>query len=179
MFFQTSQGDLGILISDDMLNEDLELTPQAEIRQLKRVIAEKDRTIKAFREYDRKRSEEYNRMVENYKLMEEQFEQFCEDIREFDEIDTKTASDFIELFHRYYNKMLSADKVDDTLTALKNELKALNGTVAMLKVEINTLDKAADGMKEKLRKYKNYIDNDRKNERTEETSTKAEPHQVL
>ena len=47
-----------------MLNEDLELTPQAEIRQLKRVIAEKNKAIEAFKAYDAKRSEEYNRMVD-------------------------------------------------------------------------------------------------------------------
>lgn len=141
-----------------MLNEGLELTPQAEIRQLKRVIAEKDRTIKAFKEYDRKRTEEYNRLVENYNIMQEQFYQFCEDIREFDEIDMQTASDFIELFHRYYSKMQSADKADSTLNDLKKELIALNSTVVKLRGEIDTLDKAADGMKEELKKYKNYID---------------------
>lgn len=141
-----------------MLNEDLELTPAAEIRQLKRVIAEKDAAIKAFKEYDQKRTEEYNRMVENYNMMQEQFDQFCEDIREFDEIDDRTANDFIKLFHRYYKKMRSVDQVNGILNDLKNKVGAIDKAVGKLKGEIGTLDKAADKMNDELQKYKDFID---------------------
>lgn len=154
----TSRNVTGTSISDGMLNEDLEFTPQAEIRQLKRVIAEKDKAIKAFKEYDVKRSEEYNRMVENYNMMQEQFDQFCEDIRDFEEIDNRTANDFIRLFHRYYNKMRSQDMLNNILNDLKSKLNSLDKTVGKLKGEISTLDKAADKMKDEVGKYKEFID---------------------
>ena len=141
-----------------MLNKDLELTPQAEIRQLKRVIAEKNKAIEAFKAYDAKRSEEYNRMVENYNMMQEQFDCFCEDIRDFEEIDKRTASDFINLFHRYYNKMRSQDLLNGILNDLKSKLSVLDKTVGKLKSEISTLDKAADKMKDEVGKYKEFID---------------------
>lgn len=140
-----------------MLNEDLELTPQAEIRHLKRVIDEKNKAIEAFKAYDAKRSEEYNRMVENYNMMQEQFDQFCDDVREFEEIDRRTANDFIKLFHRYYNKMRSQDMLNNVLNDLKAKLNGLEGTVSKLKSEISTLDKAADKMKDEVGKYRDFI----------------------
>lgn len=108
-----------------MLNEDLELTTQAEIRQLKRVIDEKNRAIEAFKAYDAKRSEEYNRMVENYNMMQEQFDQFCEDVREFEDIDSRTAEDFIKFFHRYYQRLKSVDQISQFVNDVKNRLNTL------------------------------------------------------
>lgn len=140
-----------------MLNEDLELTPQAEIRQLKRVIAEKNKAIKAFKEYDAKRSEEYNRMVENYNMMQEQFDRFCEDVRDFEELDSRTANDFINLFHRYYNKLRAQDLVNSLLNDLKTKLSTLDKTVAKLKGDIATLTSSAIKINDELNKYKDFI----------------------
>ena len=123
-----------------MLNEDLKLTPLQEIKRLKGVIAEKDKAIKAFKEYDAKRTEEYNRMVENYNLMQTQFDQFCEDVREFDEIDDRTAEDFINFFHRYYKRLRAQDEVFSFVNETRSRL--------------NTLETFADKLEADAKKFK-------------------------
>ena len=158
MSFVTNRDVIRTSISKVMLNEDLELTPAAEIRQLKRVIAEKDAAIKAFKEYDKKRSEEYSRMVENYNMMQEQFERFCDDVREFEDIDRQTASDFINLFHRYYKKVRVIDQLSGILNDLKNKVGAIDKAVGKMKGEIGGLDKAADKMQGELNKFREFID---------------------
>jgi chromosome segregation ATPase len=126
-----------------MLNEELQLTTQQEIKRLKLVIQEKDATIKAFKDYDRKRTEEYNRMVENYNLMQEQFDRFCEDISECEEIDDRTSEDFKKFFDRYYRKLKGADERTQ-LSQFVNEIKS----------RLNTLMDFSDRMVSDLKKYK-------------------------
>lgn len=141
-----------------MLNEDLELTPQAEIRQLKRVIAEKDRTIKDFKEYDEKRTKDYNRMVENYNIMQEQFERFCDDVRDFEDIDNHTANDFIKQFYLYYQKIRIVDQLNNIFNDLKNKVNALDKAFGKMKSEVGGLSKTADKIQGEIDKFKDFIE---------------------
>lgn len=65
-----------------VLNRDMELTPMAEIRRLRKVIEEKNNAIAEFKKYDRKRKEYYSRFETNYAMMEEQFGNFLECVRD-------------------------------------------------------------------------------------------------
>lgn len=123
-----------------MLNEDLELTPQQEIKRLKRVILEKDAAIKAFKEYDKRRTEEYNKMVEDCNMMQLQFDQFCEDVRDFEEIDERTADDFIKFFNRYYQRLKVLDQTKQLIGEVRNRL--------------NTLEEFADRLETDAKKFK-------------------------
>lgn len=67
-----------------VLNRDMELTPMAEIRRLRKVIEEKNNAIAEFKKYDKKRTEYYSRFETNYAMMEEQFNNFLECVRDED-----------------------------------------------------------------------------------------------
>ena len=141
-----------------MLNDDLEFTPQTEIRRLKRIIDEKQKAIDAFKEYDKKRTNEYNRLVENYNVMQEQFDKFCDDVRKFEEIDGRTKDDFLKLFHGYYKKVRSVSKMNGILNDLKAKLNTIDKAVIRLKNELLTLDRSADKVRDEIGKYKDYIE---------------------
>lgn len=66
---------------EQSLNRHLELTPEAEIRRLNAVIEQKNKTIEAFKKYDAERKAYYRHFEANYKLMEEEFNQFVEKVR--------------------------------------------------------------------------------------------------
>ena len=155
MSFPTSQEDIGTSISDAMLNDDLELTPQQEIKRLKRVILEKDAAIKAFKEYDKKRSEEFNRLTENYNLMQQQFDQFCEDVKEIDEIDELTKEDFDKIYHSYYKRMGALNDFVQFINEVRNRLSTLEDFACRLEAD-------ARKFKENIQKFKDSIDKKKK-----------------
>lgn len=61
-------------------NLDLELTPQAEIKRLRKVIDEKNELIAKFKAYDAKRTEEFHRLQQNMAVMEEQYNEWREEV---------------------------------------------------------------------------------------------------
>lgn len=61
---------------EHVCNKDLVLTPEQEIRRLRKIIEEKNRCIEGFKKYDAERKVYYSRFMANYKLIEEEFERF-------------------------------------------------------------------------------------------------------
>ena len=65
-----------------ILNKDLQLTPESEIKRLNKVIAEKNRCIEAFKKYDAERKEYYSSLEAKYKYMEDEFNRFIKAVDE-------------------------------------------------------------------------------------------------
>jgi hypothetical protein len=65
-----------------ILNKDLQLTPESEIKRLNKVIAEKNRCIEAFKKYDAERKEYYSSLEAKYKYMEDEFNRFVKAVDE-------------------------------------------------------------------------------------------------
>ena len=69
------------IIKEQSLNKHLVLTPEAEIRRLNAVIEQKNKAIEAFKKYDAERKAYYRHFEANYRLIEEEFNQFVEKVR--------------------------------------------------------------------------------------------------
>lgn len=61
-------------------NLKLELTLRAENKRLRKAIDEKNKCIDKFKSYDARRKEEFDRMKENYAIMEEQYNEWREEV---------------------------------------------------------------------------------------------------
>lgn len=86
---------------EQSLNKHLELTPEAEIRRLNAVIEQKNKTIEAFKKYDAERKAYYRHFEANYKLMEEEFNQFVEKVRV--DANDDTARQISKMFTSFKN----------------------------------------------------------------------------
>lgn len=108
------------------INEELELTDQAEIVRLKKVIEEKNRTISEFRKYDDERKKYYARFEENYKLMEERFEEFNNVVEACDDLDFNTKQYIQRVVQRINNRRVNDDIEGGALNGMLTRLAKLH-----------------------------------------------------
>ena len=96
-------------------NLHLEMTQKAEIKRLRKVIAEKDELIAKFKKYDEERKSHYHRFEQNYEMMEERFNEFLEAINDCDEIDEGTKEFYKAVVYRLYQGKVTTDKEKSVL----------------------------------------------------------------
>ena len=93
----------------------LQLTQKAEIERLRKVIQEKDALIEKFKKYDAERTEYCHRLEQNYSLMEDRFNEFCDAINDCDDIDDGTKEFYQEVVSRLYKSKVTDDKKKSVL----------------------------------------------------------------
>ncbi len=156
-FGQKSQDEVKAYIP----NLHLELTPQAEIRRLRKVIDEKNDLIARFKKYDEERKAYYRRFEQNYEMMEERFDEFLEAINECDEIDDGTKGFYKEVVMRLYRGKVANDKEKSVLQVAQSHLLKLQDCFNKLEfamMGVGNVQKKAELLNE-LRKMKVRYDN--------------------
>lgn len=108
------------------LNKDLELTDKAEIERLKKVIDEKNKTIKGFKKYDEERKRYYARFEENYKMMEERFNEFNSAVEECEGLECNTKRYFEAVVQKIYNRRVNDDIEGGALMGVLTRLTKIN-----------------------------------------------------
>lgn len=109
-------------------NLHLELTPQAEIRRLRKVIDEKNDCIAKFKKYDEERKAYYHRFEQNYEMMEEQYNEWRELIDE--ECGKGSAKKFDKLKKEYQEKK---QKCSASVAGLNEVAQSLPKLIEMLR----------------------------------------------
>lgn len=142
-------------------NLHLELTPQTEIRRLRKVIEEKNDCIAKFKKYDEERKSYYRRFEQNYEMMEERFNEFIDAINECDEIDDGTKDFYKEVIMRLYRGKVATDKEKSVLQTSLSQLMKLQECFNNLEFSmmgVGNAQKRAELLNE-LRKMKVRYDN--------------------
>ena len=90
-------------------NLNIPLTDRQEIVRLSKVVEDKNRTIEEFKKYDAKRKAYYERLEENYRMMEERFNEFNRLVDECDGMDFSTKSYIERIVARLYKHKVNDD----------------------------------------------------------------------
>ena len=142
-------------------NLHLELTPQNEIRRLRKVIEEKNDCIAKFKKYDEERKSYYRRFEQNYEMMEERFNEFLEAINDCDEIDDGTKEFYKEVVMRLYKGKVATDKEKSVIQKAFSDLKKLQdcfNNMEFVMMGVGNAQKKSDLLNE-LRKMQVRYDN--------------------
>ena len=142
-------------------NKNLELTEQSEITRLRKVIEEKNELIAKFKEYDARRSDEFRRLQQNYKLMEERFEEFNDAINACDDIEYGTKGFYKEVINRLYKGHIDVDVAKSMLQIAYSRLLKLDesfNNLEFLIMTVGNVQKRSELLNE-LRKMKGRYGN--------------------
>ena len=137
-------------------NRDLELTPQAEIVRLRKVIDEKNALIAKFKRYDEERKSYYRRFEQNYQMMEERFNELLDTINSCDEFDAGTKEFYKSVVMRLYKGRVETDKEKSVLQIALSDLQKLQegfDNLEWLILDVGNVQKKAALLKE-LQKMK-------------------------
>lgn len=120
------------IVKEQSLNKHLVLTPEAEIRRLNAVIEQKNKAIEAFKKYDAGRKEYYRHFEANYKLMEEEFNQFVEKVRV--DANGDTARQISNMFVSFRNGGYGVKycEIEGRMRAALSKIEKLEGKVREL-----------------------------------------------
>ena len=121
-------------------NKDLELTDKQEIERLKKVIEEKNAQINGFKKYDNDRKVYYQRFEENYKLMEERFNEFNNALSECEDFDPRTKQYFINVVQRVYRRRVNDDMEGGALNGVLTRLAKLDEHLSQIAVLAENMD---------------------------------------
>ena len=139
-------------------NRNLELTMQAEIKRLQRVIAEKDECISKFKKYDKERTAYCHRLEQNYSMMEEQYTEWCGIIDE--ENGKASSSKFNKLRRDYASKKQKAETYMSSIDNVKQTLQNLTAMLReMLAFAIENDDMNGEYYKRKIKSAMQNVDN--------------------
>ena len=114
------------------LNKDLELTERAEIARLRKVIEEKNRAIEGFKKYDDDRKRYYARFEENYKIMEERFNEFNNAVAECEELDYNSKRYLLTVVQGIKHRRINNDIEGGALNGVMTRLGKLDEHLAKL-----------------------------------------------
>ena len=117
------------------LNTHLELTPESEIKRLNKVIEEKNRAIAGFKKYDADRKVYYERLEENYKIMEERFNEFNAIVEKCDDVEPNSKAFIEKVVRRLYKHRVNDDIEGGALSGVQTRLTKMDShltTIASL-----------------------------------------------
>lgn len=114
------------------LNTHLELTPEAEIKRLNKVIEEKNRAIAGFKKYDADRKVYYERLEENYKMMEERFNEFNSIVEKCDDVEPNSKAFIEKVVSRLYKHRVNDDIEGGALTGVQTRLTKMDSHLATI-----------------------------------------------
>lgn len=142
-------------------NLHLELTPQAEIRRLLKIINEKNDCIASFKKYDEERKTYYRRFEQNYEMMKERFNELLDAINACDEMDYGTKEFCKEVVMRLYRGKVTMEKsrqiLQISLSMIVNLQDSFNN-LEFVMMGVGNAQKRAELLNE-LRKAKTRYDN--------------------
>lgn len=123
-----------------VLNKELELTDKQEIERLRKVVEEKNVQINGFKKYDRDRKLYYQRFEENYKLMEERFNEFNSALSECEDLDPTTKTYFLKVVQKVYRKRVNDEMEGGALNGVLTRLAKLDGHLSQISILVENMD---------------------------------------
>lgn len=108
-----------------------------ELRRLRKVIAEKNVAIEAFKKYDEERKEYYAGMMEDLKELRSTFDQFNEELLKVVDDGDMTNSDYKRFMKLYANWLTYKNEV----IMYKNTFFSVRQSLKDLRDDINTLER--------------------------------------
>jgi chaperonin cofactor prefoldin len=113
-------------------NRNLEMTRDAEIQRLLKVIDEKNALIEKFKSYDAQRNDYVRRLQKNYELMEERFVEFNNALEECEGLEDDVMEYYKNVVKRLYTSIIEIDELLSFMQVMNARLakqKELIGSV--------------------------------------------------
>lgn len=113
-------------------NKNLKLTPDVEIKRLRKVIDEKNALIEKFKSYDAQRNDYVRRLQKNYELMEERFVDFNNALEECEGLEDDVREYYKNVVKRLYTSIIEIDELLSFMQVMNARLakqKELIGSV--------------------------------------------------
>lgn len=122
-------------------NRNLQLTLPSEVERLKKVIKEKDALISKFKSYDAKRTDEFRRLQQNNKIMEERFVEFNDAIDACEGIDDRKEF-YKEVIKKLYSNVVETDLLLSSVYIVASKLESMKDIIGSLECCINCVGNA-------------------------------------
>jgi uncharacterized protein YukE len=130
-------------------NKNLKLTPDVEVKRLRKVIEEKNALIDKFKSYDAKRNDYVRRLQKNYELMEERFTEFNNALDECEELGDDVREYYKTVIKRLYSNIIDLDDLMMFMNYLNAKLerqKEVLGTLGNTVEQVGNAERRAELM---------------------------------